>query len=86
LVYEAQGKYDLWLDESEKAATLTKGGADLLAVFRAARLEYARAGYRAATKPTADVLEAIKTGIHRPGKLRWRLRPFLMTRIKVFLA
>jgi hypothetical protein len=48
LVYEAQGKYDLWLDESEKAATLTKD-ADLLAVFKA--------GYRAATKRIAEVLE-----------------------------
>jgi serine/threonine protein kinase len=55
-VYEAQGKYDLWLDESEKAATLAKD-ADLLAVFKAARLEYARAGYRAATKRIAEVLE-----------------------------
>ena len=55
-VYEAQGKYDLWLDESEKAATLAKD-ADLLAVFKVARLEYARAGYRAATKRIAEVYE-----------------------------
>jgi hypothetical protein len=57
LVYEAQGKYDLWLDESEKAAALTKD-ADLLSVFRAAGLEYARAGYRAATKRIAEVLQS----------------------------
>ena len=56
LVYEAQGKYDLWLDESEKAAT-TSNDADLLAVFKAARVEYKRGGYRAATKRIAEVLE-----------------------------
>jgi Tfp pilus assembly protein PilF len=55
-VYEAQGKYDLWLDESEKAATLAKD-ADQLALLKAARLEYARAGYRAATKRVAEVYE-----------------------------
>jgi tetratricopeptide (TPR) repeat protein len=55
-VYEAEGKYDLWLDEAEKAATLAKD-ADQLAVFKAARLEYARAGYRGATKRIAEVLE-----------------------------
>jgi hypothetical protein len=41
----------------KKPPTLTKD-ADLRAVFRAARLEYARAGYRAATKRIAEVLEA----------------------------
>jgi len=55
-VYEAQGKYDLWLDEAEKVATLAKD-ADLLAVFKVARLEYARAGYRAVTKRIAEVYE-----------------------------
>jgi eukaryotic-like serine/threonine-protein kinase len=55
-VYEAQGKYDLWLDESEKAASLAND-ADLLAVFKAARVEYTRAGYRAATKRIAEVLQ-----------------------------
>ncbi len=55
-VYEAQGKYDLWLDESEKAASLSHDE-DLLAVFKAARVEYKRAGYRAATKRIAEVLE-----------------------------
>ena len=54
--YEAQGKYDLWLDEAEKTATLNKD-ADQLAVLKAARLEYARAGYRAANKRIAEVLE-----------------------------
>jgi eukaryotic-like serine/threonine-protein kinase len=56
LVYEAQGKYDLWLDEMEKSATLSKD-ADLLAVNKAARLEYAKAGYRAANKRIAEVLQ-----------------------------
>jgi len=56
LVYEAQGKYDLWLDEAEKTATLNKD-ADLLAVFKAARLEYGKAGYRAANKRIAEVLQ-----------------------------
>ena len=56
LVYEAQGKYDLWLDEMEKNATLSKD-ADLLAVNKAARLEYAKAGYRAANKRIAEVLQ-----------------------------
>jgi TolB-like protein/Tfp pilus assembly protein PilF len=56
LVYEAYGKYDLWLDEMEKTATLDKD-ADLLAVNKAARLEYARAGYRAANKRIAEVLQ-----------------------------
>ena len=56
LIYEAQGKYDLWLDESEKTASLSND-ADLLAVFKAARLEYNRAGYRAANKRIAEVLE-----------------------------
>jgi serine/threonine protein kinase len=54
--FEAQGKYDLWLDEWEKAATLNKD-ADQLAVNKAARLEYARAGYRAANKRIAEVLQ-----------------------------
>ena len=56
LVYEAQGKYELWLDEMEKTATHSKD-ADLLAVNKAARLEYARAGYRAANKKIAEVLQ-----------------------------
>jgi tetratricopeptide (TPR) repeat protein len=56
LVYEAQGKYDLWLDEMEKTATLNKD-ADALAVYKAARLEYAKAGYRAANKRIAEVLQ-----------------------------
>jgi eukaryotic-like serine/threonine-protein kinase len=56
LVYEAQGKYDLWLDAWENAATLNKD-ADQLAVNKAARLEYVRAGYRAANKRIAEVLE-----------------------------
>ena len=56
LVYEAQGKYDLWLDESEKSAVLAND-ADLLAVFKAARVAYARGGYRAATKRIAEVFE-----------------------------
>ena len=54
--YEAQGKYDLWLDEAEKTATLNKD-ADQLAVLEVARLEYARAGYLAANKRIAEVLE-----------------------------
>jgi eukaryotic-like serine/threonine-protein kinase len=54
--FEAQGKYDLWLDEWEKAATLNKD-ADQLALNKAARLEYARAGYRAANKRIAEVLQ-----------------------------
>jgi eukaryotic-like serine/threonine-protein kinase len=56
LLYEAQGKYDLWLEEMEKTATLSKD-ADLLAVNKAARLEYAKAGYRAANKRIAEVLQ-----------------------------
>jgi serine/threonine protein kinase/Tfp pilus assembly protein PilF len=56
LIYEAQGKYDLWLDESEKSALLAND-ADLLAVFKAARVAYARAGYRAAIKRIAEVFE-----------------------------
>ena len=56
LIYEAQGKYDLWLDESEKSAVLAND-ADLLAVFKAARVEYTRAGYRAATKRIAEVFQ-----------------------------
>jgi eukaryotic-like serine/threonine-protein kinase len=56
LVYEAQGKYDRWLDEMEKTATLSKD-ADLLAVNKAARLEYAKAGYLAANKKIAEVLQ-----------------------------
>ena len=56
LVYEAQGKYDLWLDEAEKTAALNKD-TDLLAVFKAARLEYGKAGYRAANKRIAEVLQ-----------------------------
>lgn len=56
LVYEAEGKYDLWLDEMEKTATLNKDE-DLLAVNRAARLEYAKAGYRAANKRIAEVFQ-----------------------------
>jgi eukaryotic-like serine/threonine-protein kinase len=56
LVYEAQGKYDLWFDEWEKTAILNKD-ADGLAVNKAARLEYARAGYRAANKRIAEVLQ-----------------------------
>jgi TolB-like protein/Tfp pilus assembly protein PilF len=54
--YEAQGKYDLWLDEAEKTATLNKD-ADQLVVLKAARLEYARAGYLAANKRISEVLE-----------------------------
>jgi serine/threonine protein kinase/Tfp pilus assembly protein PilF len=56
LVYEAEAKYDLWLDEMEKTATLNKD-ADLLAVNKAARLEYAKAGYRAANKRIAEVFQ-----------------------------
>ena len=56
LVYEAQGKYDLWLDEMEKAASVNKD-VDLLAVNKSARLEYAKAGYRAANKRIAEVLQ-----------------------------
>jgi eukaryotic-like serine/threonine-protein kinase len=56
LVYEAQGKYDLWLDEVEKSAALAKD-VDLQAQFKAARLEYNRAGYRAAIKRMAEVLQ-----------------------------
>jgi TolB-like protein/Tfp pilus assembly protein PilF len=56
LVYEAQGKYDLWLDEMEKTASVNKD-VDLLAVNKSARLEYAKAGYRAANKRIAEVLQ-----------------------------
>jgi eukaryotic-like serine/threonine-protein kinase len=56
LIYEAQGKYDLWLDEAEKNATLNKD-ADQLAALKAARLEYIRAGYGAANKRMAEVLQ-----------------------------
>jgi serine/threonine protein kinase/Tfp pilus assembly protein PilF len=56
IAYEAQGKYDLWLDEMEKTATVNKD-VDLLAVNKAARLEYARAGYSAANKRIAEVLQ-----------------------------
>ncbi|HEY8716630.1 MAG TPA: protein kinase [Candidatus Acidoferrum sp.] len=56
LVYEAQGKYDLWLDEWEKAAALSND-ADLLAVSKAARAEFAKGGYRAAIKRAAEVLQ-----------------------------
>ncbi len=55
LVYEAQGKYDLWFDEWEKTAILNKDADGL--VNKAARLEYARAGYRAANKRIAEVLQ-----------------------------
>jgi tetratricopeptide (TPR) repeat protein len=56
LVYETLGKYDLWLDEYEKTAALNKD-ADALAVWKAARLEFARGGYRAANKRIAEVLQ-----------------------------
>jgi TolB-like protein/Tfp pilus assembly protein PilF len=56
LIYEAQGKYDLWLDEAEKSAALNKD-ADALAVYKAARLEYAKAGYRAANRRITEVLQ-----------------------------
>jgi tetratricopeptide (TPR) repeat protein len=56
LIYEAQGKYDLWLDAAEKSAALNKD-ADALAVYKAARLEYAKAGYRAANRRIAEVLQ-----------------------------
>jgi Tfp pilus assembly protein PilF len=56
LVYEAQGKFELWLDEWDKTAALNKD-ADALAVNKAARSEYARAGYRAANKRIAGVLQ-----------------------------
>jgi len=56
LVYEDQGKYDLWLDNAEKSATINKN-TDRLALLKAARAEYARAGYRAASKRMAEVLE-----------------------------
>ena len=56
LVYEAQGKYELWLDEWEKTAALNKD-ADALAVNQAARSEYAKAGYRAANKRIAEVFQ-----------------------------
>ena len=56
LVYEAQGKYDLWLDEMEKTASVNKD-VDLLAVNKSARLEYVKAGYRAANKRIAEVLQ-----------------------------
>ena len=56
LVYEAQGRYDLWLDASEKAAALSKD-VDLITVFAAARSEYKKAGYRAANKRIAEVLQ-----------------------------
>jgi hypothetical protein len=42
---------------SRKKPPFTKD-ADLLPVFRAARLEYASAGYRGATNRIAEVLEA----------------------------
>jgi len=50
------GKYDLWLDEWEKAAALSND-ADLLAVSKAARAEFAKGGYRAAIKRAAEVLQ-----------------------------
>ena len=56
LIYEVQGKYDLWLDAAEKSAALNKD-ADALAVYKAARWEYAKAGYRAANKRIAEVLQ-----------------------------
>jgi tetratricopeptide (TPR) repeat protein len=56
LIYEAQGKYDQWLDEDEKSATLNKD-ANRLALLKAAREEYTRAGYRAAQKRIAETLE-----------------------------
>ena len=56
LVYEAQGKYELWLDEWEKTAALNND-VDALAVNKAARSEYARAGYRAANKRIAEVFQ-----------------------------
>jgi serine/threonine protein kinase/Tfp pilus assembly protein PilF len=55
-VYEAQGKYQLWLDEAEKTASLLKDP-EGLAVNKAARLEFARGGYRAANKRIAEVLQ-----------------------------
>ena len=47
--YELTGKYDLWLEEGEKAAKLSNDS-DVLALVEAAKREYPKSGYRGALK------------------------------------
>jgi tetratricopeptide (TPR) repeat protein len=83
LVYEAQGKYDFWLDELEKAATLTKD-ADLLACLRP----------RVCNAPGLDIVpppngsrkfwKHNQNGYTSTRQTSLAPTPFLMTRIKRF--
>lgn len=54
--YFFSGKYDLWLEESEKGAKLSNDS-DWLAVVEAAKREYSRSGYRGAMKATVALEE-----------------------------
>jgi tetratricopeptide (TPR) repeat protein len=48
-VYLLTGKYDLWLEEGEKATKLNNDS-DVLALFEAGKREYPKSGYRGALK------------------------------------
>ena len=49
VVYRLQGKYDLWLEEWEKWASLNNDLEDM-ALFKAAKQEYPKSGFRGAMK------------------------------------
>ncbi len=54
--YRFTGKYDLWLDEWEKEASLNKDP-DELALIEAAKREYPKSGYRGALTRAVALLE-----------------------------
>jgi len=59
LAYRSQGKYDLWLSEWKKAATLNSDEEELK-IVRAAETEYLRSGIRAAELKIIEMRTALR--------------------------
>ena len=63
LYYQYLGKYDLWLEEWQKAARLNNDAEDL-ALIKAASREYASSGYRGALRRLASLEEEQRKRIY----------------------
>ena len=69
IAYQSQGQYDSWIEECQKYATLSHDPVNI-ALYDAVKIEYQKAGYRAALKKNAEVqIEQSKTSYVDPAHI-----------------